>query len=85
MANLNIWWSALTIAQKERIAAKAAEKEGNKDADVRYPACSRWWISISEEQRQWIYDHCTDTTFLTAHLCLSRVFQWHVSVLFPIT
>ncbi|MFS7981348.1 putative cytochrome b6/f complex, subunit IV, cytochrome b/b6 domain superfamily [Helianthus anomalus] len=27
----------------------------------------------------------TSSTFLTAHLCLSRVFQWHVSVLFPIT
>lgn len=60
MANLNIWWSSLTIAQKERIATKAAKKEGNENADIRYPECSKWWISISEEQRQWIYDHCTD-------------------------
>lgn len=60
MARVDIWWSSLTIVQKERIAAKAAEKEGNKDADVTYPACTRWWNSITEERRQWIYDHCTD-------------------------
>jgi len=60
MAKLDIWWSSLTIAQKERIAAKAAAKDENENADVRYPACTKWWNSITEERRQWIYDHCTD-------------------------
>ena len=62
--NLEIWWSSLTIAQKERIARKGLSK-ANPDApvnedEVRYPACSRWWNSLPDEQKETIHDHCVD-------------------------
>ena len=60
MADLDKWWSSLTISQYERIATKAAKKEGNENAEVHYPACSQWWNAITEERRLWIYNHCTD-------------------------
>jgi len=60
MNELDIWWSSLKITEKERIATKAAKKEG-KDVDVvRYPECTRWWMSIPDERKQEIYAHCTD-------------------------
>ncbi len=53
---LEIWWSSLSIAQKERIASK-----GSRDESMHhYPACSVWWISLDEEHRLKIYHHCTD-------------------------
>ncbi|MBR1407227.1 MAG: hypothetical protein IJ578_09915 [Bacteroidales bacterium] len=61
---LETWWSSLTIAQKERIARKAAAKasaDGTVDeAAVRYPACTQWWNGLDETTRQTIYDHCVD-------------------------
>ena len=62
--NLEIWWSSLTIAQKERIARKGLAKahpdaQVNED-EVRYPACSRWWNSLPDEQKETIHDHCVD-------------------------
>ena len=60
MEDLNKWWSSLTITQKERIATKAARKDGDANAEVHYPACSQWWNTITAERRQWIYEHCTD-------------------------
>ena len=61
---LEIWWSSLTIAQKERIARKGLTKaspDGKVDEElVRYPACTRWWNSLEEERQQTIHDHCVD-------------------------
>ena len=62
--NLEIWWSSLTIAQKERIARKGQKKaspDGYVDeAQVCYPACTCWWNSLPEADRQRIHDHCVD-------------------------
>lgn len=55
MANVDIWWSSITVAQKERIARKANQKE------VPYPECTRWWLSLPEERKQKIHDHCVDS------------------------
>lgn len=53
------WWAGLTIAQKERIARKAASETGVQ-METSYPACSRWWMTLPEEQKTAIRDHCTD-------------------------
>ena len=62
--NLEIWWASLTIAQKERIARKGQKKaspDGTVNEDlVKYPACTSWWISLEEADRQRIHDHCVD-------------------------
>ena len=46
---LDIWWTSLSIGQKERRATKGLSTmspEGKADMDqVRYPACTRWWNS----------------------------------------
>ena len=62
MATLNDWWASLTIAQKERIATKAASKAAPEEPvrRVEYPACSAWWNTLDEEHKQLIHDHCTD-------------------------
>lgn len=57
----NIWWSSLTIAQKERIACKIVDKGmAEWDDTITYPACTRLWASLTDEQQQRIHDHCTD-------------------------
>ena len=59
---LDIWWSSLTIAQKERIArkgqAKAVGKENIDESLVLYPGCTRWWNALPRERQQAIHDHC---------------------------
>ena len=61
---LEIWWSSLSIAQKERIAFKGQSKaspEKEVDMDlVRYPACTRWWNSLPTSQKLFIHNHCVD-------------------------
>ena len=62
LSELEIWWSSLSISQKERIARKAARKaspDGTVDeAQVRYPACTAWWNNLPEDRKQMIHDHC---------------------------
>ena len=66
MANneLELWWSSLTVTQKERVAMKGISKaEGGRkveEAEVSYPACTTWWNSLEQDQRQRIHDHCVD-------------------------
>lgn len=59
---LQIWWSSLPIAQKERIARKGLTKEtpgGKADpAAYQYPACTCWWNGLDEARKQKIHDHC---------------------------
>jgi len=55
MANLDTWWASLTIAQKERIAAKANHKP------VHYPECTDWWVAQSKALQEKIHDHCVDS------------------------
>ena len=59
---LEIWWSSLSVEHKERIARKAMTKaspEGKVDeALIVYPACTRWWISLDEDLKKKIHDHC---------------------------
>jgi len=60
--DLNLWWTSLSVAQKERVARKGITKanSGKEPAkeEYQYPACSAWWNSIDEEQKAWIHDHC---------------------------
>ena len=62
--NLEIWWSSLTIAQKERIARKGQTKaspDGKVDeALVRYPACTRGWNAVPDVEKQKIHGHYVD-------------------------
>ena len=56
---VDIWWSNLTIAHKERIAAKILGMS-NPTEESRYPKCTEIWKGLSFEQKQAIYKHCTD-------------------------
>lgn len=61
MNELDTWWASLKVVEKEHIATKATRKDsGDETIEVKYPECSRWWLSISEERKQAIHDHCTD-------------------------
>ena len=64
--NLEIWWSSLTIAQKERIARKGQTKaspDGKVDeALVRYPACTRWWNAVPDADKQKIHGGTTTSS-----------------------
>jgi len=53
MNTVDLWWSSLTIRQKERIAWKVTGQE------IAYPACTSVWKELSDEKKQKIYDHCT--------------------------
>ena len=39
--SLDQWWAGLTIAQKERIASKAASKRSGNPEQILYPECFR--------------------------------------------
>ena len=54
MTEQDIWWSSLSIKEKERIARKANADIENQ----RYPGCTDWWNSISLEKQLWIKNHC---------------------------
>lgn len=59
MNEIEIWWTSLPISEKERIARKAQSKSGKvDDADVIYPACTRWWNGLDESHKLKIYNHC---------------------------
>ena len=59
LAEYEIWWASLPIAEKERIAAKAIKKVGIDDESLAlYPACTRWWESLPSDRRIWIKKHC---------------------------
>ena len=66
MTKFDEWWANLTVAQKERIATKAATKAAQKEnpdakvVPVLYPACSAWWVKQDLETQERIYKHCTD-------------------------
>ena len=59
---LEIWWSSLSIPQKERIARKAlAKAPADSSVDeslVSYPGCTRWWNGLEEDRKIGIHDHC---------------------------
>ena len=58
---LEIWWSSLSVPQKERIARKGMTKAAGGDVDeslILYPACTCWWNGLSEERKVRIHDHC---------------------------
>ena len=60
-ADLDIWWSSLTIAQKERIARKGQIKATGAEVEESlylYPACSCWWNTLDDTTKEKIHDHC---------------------------
>ena len=62
--DLNLWWTSLSVAQKERVAKKglkkyAGEKEPAENESLS-PACTIWWNNLPEEQKTWIHDHCVN-------------------------
>ncbi|MBQ9185698.1 MAG: hypothetical protein IJ151_09555 [Bacteroidales bacterium] len=61
MNEIEIWWTSLPITEKERIARKGLSKSGRvavDEADVLYPACTRWWNSLESSRKVKIHDHC---------------------------
>ena len=60
--DLDIWWSSLSIAQKERIARKGLTKANPgsriEESDVTYPACTTWWLSLSPQRKAYLREHC---------------------------
>ena len=54
MTEQDIWWSSLSIKEKERIARKANADIENQ----RYPGCTDWWNSIPLEKQLWVKNHC---------------------------
>lgn len=57
---LEDWWCNLTIAQKERIASKYVSKHAGVTMTCYYPNCTNLWNSLSDFDKQVIYEHCTD-------------------------
>ncbi len=61
---LELWWASLPVTRKEEIAKKGLTKgfanHSFDEAEVRYPACTRWWESLTPERKEWIYAHCTN-------------------------
>ena len=61
---IDIWWSSLTVAQKERIARKGLSKaapDGKVEKEeYLYPACTRWWNSLDAARKETIHSHCVD-------------------------
>lgn len=56
---MELWWSSLPIAEKERIALKGLQKAGDPDqSKATYPACTTWWNSLAEATKTSIYSHC---------------------------
>lgn len=61
MNEIDIWWTSLPISEKERIARKALTKSGKvavDDSGIVYPACTRWWMSLDNDRKVKIHDHC---------------------------
>ncbi len=56
--DLEIWWSSLPVAEKERIARKGITKAGGDIAQAQYPTCTVWWNGLEEERKSFIYKHC---------------------------
>lgn len=61
--NYEIWWTSLPIKEKERIARKGLTKastDGTIDESLAfYPGCTRWWNSLPEDRKAFIYGHCS--------------------------
>jgi len=54
------WFCSLSIQQKEHIACKVLLQQGKDPKEGVYPRCVTVWESLTFEQQQSIYEHCTD-------------------------
>lgn len=43
MEQLDVWYSHLGVREKESLAKK------------NYPACTAWWLSLTEEEKRRVY------------------------------
>lgn len=61
---IEIWWTSLPIAEKERIAKKGLTKAANgaevEESAYTYPHCTVWWNNQPAENKQKIYIHCVN-------------------------
>lgn len=57
---LDLWWSTLTVKEKERIATKIARIDNPDAPEQTYPSCSYLWQKMSAETKQKVHDHCHD-------------------------
>jgi len=57
---LDIWFSDITVKQKEHIACKVLLKDGKDAKDGVYPKCTRVWCELTYDRKLWIHEHCTD-------------------------
>lgn len=55
---LNLWWSSLSVSQKEYIATKIVQKNNPDAGKILYPACTEIWVQLSNEIKDKIHDHC---------------------------
>lgn len=54
------WFCSLNVRQKEHIACKVLRKAGKDPKDGLYPNCTAVWLSLDDERKEFIHDHCTD-------------------------
>lgn len=55
--DLNLWWSSLSVSQKECIATKIVQKNNPDAGKILYPACTEIWMQLSDEVKQQIHDN----------------------------
>ena len=56
--DLNLWWSSLSVSQKEGIATRIVQKNNPVAGKILYPACTEIWMQLSNEVKEQIYDTC---------------------------
>jgi len=57
---LDNWFCSLTVKQKEHIACKVLLKQERDPKAGIYPNCADVWMSLDEDIKDKIHDHCTD-------------------------
>lgn len=60
ISKLDMWFTDITVKQKEHIAAKILLKEGRDVHAAAYPNCWNVWKDLPEDLKQAIHDHCVD-------------------------
>lgn len=58
---LDNWFCSLSVKQKEHIACKVLLKQEKDPKRGLYPNCTDVWLLLSEDIKQNIHDHCTDS------------------------
>lgn len=57
---LDSWFCALSVKQKEHIACKVLLKQEKDPKEGLYPNCVKVWGELDAEIKNSIHEHCTD-------------------------